>query len=384
MFVCVDDNGPRLVGWTTLEASFSVRHRYAHDPGRISALEPAPAPPAGEPYLAESGRVTRHEFATRTIFRAGDHRGLGLSAIILRPEQDPAVLPGWEPREEAITRVIARGPDEMDYELRHNNPTDFVELRPHSADSGDGLTPTPLVWCVMRHRSVNTVEVWPDPPEGYEIIVQRGRTFSFEPPRPPPVFVGVDLGRDPDYSAYLGISRDSPGLQRFLAEQHETMAEAMIIGQSWLRAAPAADGSVVWDNPPPPGGYRYGDALTEALHAFGADFLRPRIDPETAAQSRSRARGLLKSLLRPEQWAEFEQHGYVCERIGGTFFTLRPGGMIEVHKTHRILTPISERWCIAPDVTQEWLPPEDQLIGQLLHLRAGPNKLRKKASVFHG
>ena len=30
------------------------------------------------------------------------------------------------------------------------------------------------------------------------------------------------------------------------------------------------------------------------------------------------------------------------------------------------------------------MPEEDKLIGQLLHLRAGPDKLREKANVFPG
>ena len=111
-----------------------------------------------------------------------------------------------------------------------------------------------------------------------------------------------------------------------------------------------------------------------------------RIDPETARQSRERARGLLKSLLTPDQWAEFEQAGKVTERIERCEFTLRPSGMIEAKKP-RLMGSVSEKWCVYPNpITQdnEWMPSEDSLIGQLLHLRAGPDQLRAKANVFPG
>jgi hypothetical protein len=107
----------------------------------------------------------------------------------------------------------------------------------------------------------------------------------------------------------------------------------------------------------------------------------PRIDPETAAGARERATGLLKSLLTPDQWAEFEAWGSVTERIDGCEFKLRPGGMIEARKPRRLVGSVIERWCVAPE-GDDWMPDEDKLIGQLLHLRAGPDKLRAQANIF--
>jgi hypothetical protein len=110
-----------------------------------------------------------------------------------------------------------------------------------------------------------------------------------------------------------------------------------------------------------------------------------RIDPETAARSRERARGLLKSLLTPEQWGEFEAGGAVTERIDGCEFKLTPGGMIEAKKPRLVGRPVVERWCISPDPyadKNEFMPDEDKLIGQLLHLRAGPDQLRRQANVY--
>ena len=109
-------------------------------------------------------------------------------------------------------------------------------------------------------------------------------------------------------------------------------------------------------------------------------FSPPRIDGETAARSRERSRGLLKSLLTEAQWAEFESAGRVTERLGGYEFILTPGGMIEARKRR-----IRERWCVNPDPYangNDFMPREDLLIGQLLHLRAGPDKLRAQANVF--
>jgi hypothetical protein len=111
-----------------------------------------------------------------------------------------------------------------------------------------------------------------------------------------------------------------------------------------------------------------------------AMFAAPRIDGETAARSRERSRGLLKSLLTDAQWAEFESAGRVTERLGGCEFILTPGGMIEASKRR-----IRERWCVNPDPYadgNDFMPREDLLIGQLLHLRAGPDKLRAQSNVF--
>jgi hypothetical protein len=111
-----------------------------------------------------------------------------------------------------------------------------------------------------------------------------------------------------------------------------------------------------------------------------------RIDPETVQRSRERARGLLKSLLTPAQWAEYEKSRTVTERIGDSVFKLRPGDMIEARKK-RLIGSIKERWCVNPDPWadgNDFMPEEDKLIGQLLHLRAGPDKLRAQANVFKG
>ncbi len=75
----------------------------------------------------------------------------------------------------------------------------------------------------------------------------------------------------------------------------------------------------------------------------------------------------------------------VTERIDGCEFKLRPGGMIEARKQRLLGRFVSERWCISPDPyadKNDYMPDEDKLIGQLLHLRAGPDKLRRQANVF--
>lgn len=110
----------------------------------------------------------------------------------------------------------------------------------------------------------------------------------------------------------------------------------------------------------------------------------PRVDPETAAAARERSRGLLRSLLTPQQWAEFEAAGVVSEQINGCDFRLRPGGVIEAAKA-RLVGTVREQWCIAPDPWadgNDYMPDEDKLIGQLLHLRADPDKLRAAANVI--
>lgn len=117
--------------------------------------------------------------------------------------------------------------------------------------------------------------------------------------------------------------------------------------------------------------------------AFGSN-LGTRVDAETAQRSKERARGLLKSLLTEKQWAEFEAAGHVTERIDGCVFKLTPGGMIEAKKP-RLLGSVNERWCVNPDPYHngnDFMPEEDKLIGQLLHLRAGPDKVRAMANVF--
>jgi hypothetical protein len=45
---------------------------------------------------------------------------------------------------------------------------------------------------------------------------------------------------------------------------------------------------------------------------------------------------------------------------------------------------VIERWCINPDRYTDYLPVEDQMIGQLLHLRVDHKKLRAQANVFPG
>lgn len=112
------------------------------------------------------------------------------------------------------------------------------------------------------------------------------------------------------------------------------------------------------------------------------EYPRPRVDPETAQRSMERARGLLRSLLRPEQWAEFERTRKFTERIGEDEFEVTPGGMITRHRGN-----LAERWCINPDPyadNNDYMPAEDMAIAQLLHLRAGPEKLRAQANVFPG
>lgn len=106
-----------------------------------------------------------------------------------------------------------------------------------------------------------------------------------------------------------------------------------------------------------------------------------RIDPETAAAARARATGLLKSLLRTEQWAEFERTRTFTERIGEDEFVVTPGGMIGRKRDGALV----ERWCVNPDPYangNEFMPVEDMAIGQLLHLRAGPEKVKAAANVF--
>lgn len=115
---------------------------------------------------------------------------------------------------------------------------------------------------------------------------------------------------------------------------------------------------------------------------WGEYYPRPRVDPETAQRSMERARGLLKSLLRPEQWAEFQRTRKFTERIGEDEFEVTPGGMIS-----RRRGTLAERWCINPDPyadKNDYMPVEDMAIAQLLHLRAGPEKLRAQANVFFG
>ena len=108
------------------------------------------------------------------------------------------------------------------------------------------------------------------------------------------------------------------------------------------------------------------------------------VDPETTVRARERARALLKGMLSPPQWEEFQRSGSVTERIDGCEYRLRPGGMIEATKP-KLLGTINESWCVNPDPYANgnpWMPEEDKLIGQLLHLRAGPDALRAMANVY--
>ncbi len=130
----------------------------------------------------------------------------------------------------------------------------------------------------------------------------------------------------------------------------------------------------------------YPELVTQWGRALYSGGEYPRIDFETVARSKERARSLLKSLLIPEQWAEFEASREVTERINGCEFKLSPGGMIQARKP-RLVGTVSERWCISPNPYadgNDYMPDEDKLIGQLLHLRAGPDRLRAMSNVFPG
>jgi hypothetical protein len=185
--------------------------------------------------------------------------------------------------------------------------------------------------------------------------------------------------------AYLGQMQNGLAAQAYqaLGQQQQALGQDQGLGQLALQQAALRDLLL-------PGLMgiigRYPDIPREWPAVFGT--VHPRIDAETAARSKERARGLLKSLLTPEQWAELEARGAITEKIEGNEFKLTLGAhtMIEARKP-RLVGGVSEKWCVAPDPYadgNDFMPDEDKMIGQLLHLRAGPDKVRAMSNVFLG
>ena len=110
---------------------------------------------------------------------------------------------------------------------------------------------------------------------------------------------------------------------------------------------------------------------------------RAHVPPEVVVAARSRARALLRRLLTPAQWQEFEHSECVAEEIEGRTYRLHLNGIFEASRPRGGI----ERWCVVPHPYtdgNDYLPPEDALIGKLLHLRASPAKLRAQANVTVG
>lgn len=430
MYVCREDGEPgarwpRLIGWATL--------RPERDRPRVVLPEPMAIPRGISVSPAATSRLV--EFALRTVYddcvpREG-------RVVLMVEDQDPTILPGWEPRQERPRRVFARS-GTTDFPLRELTRDEFARFpSPHRR----GL---PLVYCLTRE---GIPRIAPAPTPEYEIIVERMRMFSFDPPQREPAYMPVLQGLRGEWSVY-----DDPQVNRYvndradamryaLGAMNDRMARHSLLGPGTYsnRASDAvgltpetvadsvrqiraeenayADRAqrareeraqalinltmMPWISPylnveamlgeylrhlDPSAGMR--EAFRQTEEIVVANVLRgdrfnwrvPSIDPETAAASKARARGLLRSLLRPEQWAEFERAGQFSERIGEDEFTITPGGMIT-----RRRGALAEKWCVNPDPHadgNDYMPVEDMAIGQLLHLRADPDKVRAAANIF--
>ncbi len=429
LFVCapgVCEGPPQVIGWTSAEASRFDRGR---EPVRIRT--------AHNPPVGNIANVIEHTFAIRVATLPNGYRG---PVIQLKRGQDTAPLPDFTPlveidgrpkRAYARDRVLGQ-----DYALQQVPP---IELH-HYRDSARGR---PMWWCPDGVG----IQVYPEPDDAYEVWWEPRRTYSLGELGRPRELVGLlpDNVLDALYASRIrgveqriGDIAAAPHMARAAVEARvRENAAAMLsahpgLAQRYYEAARAAEDALRveaarandrWSREALMGGHldqannlmqqQQHRALTAAdIQAaqraiFGIDPARgpdetvivtrqwpgvfdnqnySRIDPETARQSRERARGLLKSLLTPDQWSEFEQAGKVTERIEGCEFTLRPGGMIEAKKP-RLMGSVSEKWCVYPNpITQDndYMPDEDKLIGQLLHLRAGPDELRAKANIFPG
>lgn len=363
MFVCVDDGGaPRVVGWTSVE----TRERV------IELPEPLPMPARwGHGGLTESATITVHRYETRTANRAAD--GRQDRVIILQEGDDPTHLPDYRPVAEGVSTVVARSRRMgADFAMRQASEAEFRHSRV------PGVRGLPMIWTSDGYGGI---EVFPEPLDDYEIIRTEARTMLFHNPlmtatMAPVNFISTPRGPSIWQEMFenhrrqmMEVTANAAAFQIYLARRS---ADAMAVTE-------IRDGCIVGVTITNPGaGY-----TTFPEFWFGR---RSSVDPETAQRSRERARGLLKSLLTPKQWTEFEAFRTVTERIGDSVFKLRPGDMIEARKS-RLIGSVKERWCVNPDPWadgNDFMPEEDKLIGQLLHLRAGPDKLRAQANVFKG
>lgn len=89
-----------------------------------------------------------------------------------------------------------------------------------------------------------------------------------------------------------------------------------------------------------------------------------------------RARQLLSRLLTPGQRRQWAAHGSFIEKgADGASYVLNAAGLFRIDPE---TGERQEYWCVqmAPD-----LPPEDAIIGRLLHLRNDPKVLRQMASA---
>lgn len=403
MYVCREDGEPgarwpRLIGWTTL--------RPERDRPRVVLPEPMEIPRGILVSPAATSRLV--EFALRTVYDDCVPRDGRI--VLMVEDQDPTILPGWEPRQEWPQRVFARS-GTTDFPLQELTRDEFARFpSPHRR----GL---PLVYCLTRE---GIPRIAPAPTPEYEIIVERMRMFSFDPPQREPAYMPVLQGLRGEWSVY-----DDPLVNHYINDRADAMrmaidAQHTLSALHSLMGRPPGPNDSTFNTMPPPSTLTaqmvadsvrqiraeenaYGDRVrhTEQAQAtitltapmvealiVAANVLRgdrfnwrvPSIDPETAAASKARARGLLRSLLRPEQWAEFERAGEFSERIGEDEFTITPGGMIT-----RRRGALAEKWCVNPDPHadgNDYMPVEDMAIGQLLHLRADPDKVRATANIF--
>jgi len=404
------------------------------------ARGPVPALPKGwkrrfrnKPFPV--AQIVYHTFAVRTVYRDN----IPTRVIMLGTGNDPTALPDWRKAWDysiLYPNIFGREvhfrrreqPDGPVYPIRLVRPS-YFEMR---RDSTIGM---PLMGCDDEGGGIT---VWPEPSDEWEIVptTEDRRTYSFEPPRPRPVnfFHGrsalgnlasgivrqttlnggeapVGVRASPDTYAALQRQFIDVGSRAFADARGLTVMGIPVVsdpfvppGQAFIIGAdPAHDrgavavarieaGQITAINVTNAGaGYTappdlvFGQRRAFVPRVF-ADLYSTGviIDPETAQRSRERARGLLKSLLTTQQWAEFEAVGAVTEHIDGCEFKLRPCHMIEATKP-RLIGKVRERWCVTPQpytVGEDWMPEEDKLIGQLLHLRAGPDKLRAAANIF--
>lgn len=424
MYVCVEDGGePRIVGRTSLEPPPDRQTvRFAR---RVSRPNDALT---NDPYT-NGCEITQHDFAMRRVFHNSGEVASGISerVVLLRDGDDPAVLPDWRPMQERPTGVVARprasGNDVVLMQVDLSDILLMSERAPPALAIGvdDGRPVLPSQGCCPQFWAKTDgggVAVHPAASDEYEILVRRARRFTFRPPRP----------------YYVPRER----VDRIVMDDlhaPEDLTDAAREAMRWFRESEGMGGfgGGIWTTPAPPDGpgltaemiLRQVEGLRAAHNSLFRDPLQqyvvqqaqyigslgqlgavspplwpPPLFKAPVSAAVTRARGLLRRLLSPQQWREFENEGRITERIGSKEYVVRPGRMIEVRAARGIaearrplwrageegppMPRLVERWCVNPAAVDgdARLLPEDMAIAQLLHLRADPKALRRTANVF--
>jgi len=159
-----------------------------------------------------------------------------------------------------------------------------------------------------------------------------------------------------------------------------------VASQSWLNSA--TNNSVyewVFDWTPiepmpgqPPGIVHLPDMIEQPWQPTAPQILVPKGSPEAKA-AKERARALLKSVLTPSQWLEYEEHGTITiSSQSGRRYRLDNRTIVRNITRLDDEGQVVEFLCCHPT---DDLPVEDVLLTQKLHLECAEESFRKTANI---